>query len=288
MTRARSGFVWLDDNERQAVMGKRKTVEGDASAMVEMRGESGVADDATATDDVEHIGTIHGLDGLDAFADAVRNGTDVPGPSAADVKEALDGMPPRPEFARQELVTLECGHCGGDAITATMFSDGDGSALGCVECGFPGHVSIDDDAAGDEPPMPTADWVLSEDDGAKCNRPDCVECVPQPIRIAMTERRPVEIHEADWPIIGGHSVRDGTFIEVRQHKDGRRIVHGKRGKEASGSCRAYAAGYVVPLASVPAQMDRDTVSAIRGVAQELGATLMFAGEVVASMPAERL
>lgn len=39
----RNGLVWLD-NERQDAMGKRKKkVEGDAGAMVEMRAESGVA-----------------------------------------------------------------------------------------------------------------------------------------------------------------------------------------------------------------------------------------------------
>ena len=75
---------------------------------------------------------------------------------------------------------LMCDHCGGEAIQFKPpahhtdywhLHDGDGEK--CDECGFPGHVSVDDG----DPEEPRAYWVVNEwDDGLKCNQPDCVDC----------------------------------------------------------------------------------------------------------------
>lgn len=68
-----------------------------------------------------------------------------------------------------EAVTLECSHCGGDAIEADadgMFTDGDGDS--CLTCGFPGHVVCDSETA----PY----WSGSDAADAFCGDPVCDEC----------------------------------------------------------------------------------------------------------------
>lgn len=71
--------------------------------------------------------------------------------------------------------SLECDHCGGDAITSEtgLFWDGDGGA--CEECGFPGMVSADGDSED-----PSAWWNTSQELGDRCNRADCEECSELP------------------------------------------------------------------------------------------------------------
>jgi predicted RNA-binding Zn-ribbon protein involved in translation (DUF1610 family) len=66
---------------------------------------------------------------------------------------------------RPEPVGLGCNHCGADAITSVtaMFWDGEGER--CESCGFPGHVSADEDSAY---------WV--EADEGRCTLDDCHEC----------------------------------------------------------------------------------------------------------------
>lgn len=68
------------------------------------------------------------------------------------------------------MATLECPHCGGIAIerVSGVFGDGDGDE--CEDCGFPGHVSIDED----DGPW----WNASESKDALCARAVCVECYP--------------------------------------------------------------------------------------------------------------
>ena len=82
---------------------------------------------------------------------------------------------------------LECDHCGDVAIEADsrgLFWDGTGDA--CMSCGFPGYASVDEqDCDGDCPEdgecsCGRAEWVGSDDQSAKCNRPDCEECRPPP------------------------------------------------------------------------------------------------------------
>ena len=77
---------------------------------------------------------------------------------------------------------LECDHCGDVAIEFKPpaypghfwhLHDGDGGK--CDSCGFPGHVSVDD--AGEEEDN-IASWMVNDwDEGLKCRRPDCPDCV---------------------------------------------------------------------------------------------------------------
>jgi hypothetical protein len=64
---------------------------------------------------------------------------------------------------------LECNHCGGDAIVSPsgLFTEDDGGP--CLECGHPGHVSVDEDVA---------TWIVDDENGNRCQRADCVECPP--------------------------------------------------------------------------------------------------------------
>lgn len=76
---------------------------------------------------------------------------------------------------------LMCDHCGGEAIQFKPpahpghfwhLFDGDGDR--CDECGFPGHVSVDDGGYEEDS---TARWAMSDwDDDAKCARAECEEC----------------------------------------------------------------------------------------------------------------
>ncbi len=76
---------------------------------------------------------------------------------------------------------LVCDHCGGTAIEFNPpawpghfwhLHDGDGER--CDECGWPGHVSVDDDGFENEA---TAYWVTNDwDDGLKCRTADCEDC----------------------------------------------------------------------------------------------------------------
>ena len=66
--------------------------------------------------------------------------------------------------------SLECLHCGADAIESAsgLFCEGDADE--CATCGFPGHVSVDED---------TASWSTEDcDNVARCKRLDCTECLP--------------------------------------------------------------------------------------------------------------
>jgi len=67
---------------------------------------------------------------------------------------------------------LECAHCGDVAIESD--ADGyftDGTEGPCMSCGMPGIVSVDDNR--------DVWWNDSQDDDARCTRPDCDECNPK-------------------------------------------------------------------------------------------------------------
>ena len=69
--------------------------------------------------------------------------------------------------------TLECCHCGDDAIESKdgLFGQDEGDA--CMTCGFPGHVDVDE---GTEDDNGIASWSITDDPEAICNRDDCDEC----------------------------------------------------------------------------------------------------------------
>lgn len=76
------------------------------------------------------------------------------------------------------IYTLECGHCGGAAVSEQRDLFHEGMADRCEECGYPGQVIVDDigDGDGDEEtgePTGVAHWSTSERPGVRCRRPNC-------------------------------------------------------------------------------------------------------------------
>jgi hypothetical protein len=64
-------------------------------------------------------------------------------------------------------MSLECDHCGAEAIAAKdLYEDGEGDR--CVGCGFPGHIVCDSET--------DAYWQSSDEGGAYCNDFRCEEC----------------------------------------------------------------------------------------------------------------
>lgn len=136
---------------------------------------------------------------------------------------------------------------------------------------------------------------------------------PKTIKITLSERRPVTINVAEWPVIAEATVHDGAVasqantewaIRVREHRDGRRIVYGYEQAGGGGKFagwRETRAGYIVdaqdrdsmrqpddggPLVSTYPD-DDGTIRAIRRVAgvidrDDLGA------ECIGELPAEVL
>ena len=73
---------------------------------------------------------------------------------------------------------LECNHCGGIAFTTRDIRDGrpwftDGDGEKCDDCGFPGHVSVDEP----DPDDAEVSWSTSDGNDDTCNRSDCEECI---------------------------------------------------------------------------------------------------------------
>lgn len=120
------------------------------------------------------------------------------------------------------------------------------------------------------------------------------------ITITMSERRPLKIAKADWPVIargedyaGQYPFQsfDGARITVRQHADGRVIVHGYAGDWDGGGRperRDVAAGFLLAA-------EDDIARAIRRV-QGILAGCEIAGDYaegaaercIADLPAEEV
>lgn len=140
-----------------------------------------------------------------------------------------------------------------------------------------------------------------------------VDVPPKTIKITLSERRPVTIVEADWPVIAEARAHDGQmlvqantewFIKVREHRDGRRIVYGGEIAGCNGQYAGFRetrAGYIVDAVSRDSMRQPDdggalvstypdddgTIRAIRRVAgvidrDDLGA------ECIGELPAEVL
>ena len=129
------------------------------------------------------------------------------------------------------------------------------------------------------------------------------------LKITMSERRPLTIVKADWPLIAHADRHDGTVkvqanhewtIRVREHADGRRIVYGWVRAGNGGvfeGWRGSEGGFLVapterfrdaglgPLGHVPD--DEETIRAIR----RMGGIVdddRLADECIADLPAEDL
>lgn len=75
------------------------------------------------------------------------------------------------------IYTLECGHCGGDAVSEPRNVFHEGMADRCEACGYPGQVIVDeletdeDEETGEH--IGVARWSTSDGPGVRCRRPNC-------------------------------------------------------------------------------------------------------------------
>ncbi len=118
------------------------------------------------------------------------------------------------------------------------------------------------------------------------------------VTISLSERRPVKIDCADWPVIARVDAHDGKVecqansvwgICVREHADGRRIVYGWRERGNGGmpiGWRGSEGGFLIePKGKAP---DEDeTVRAIRRVAGIVGDDGL-GDECISSLPEEEI
>ena len=106
-----------------------------------------------------------------------------------------------------------------------------------------------------------------------------------PLTIILSDRAPVRINPAEWPIIArandewlDEPNRPRWTLVVRQHQDGRSIVYGShysKGTLAPGK----SGGEILPPAS-------DIFPAMLRVAGVIGAGSLLARECLAALPAE--
>jgi hypothetical protein len=127
------------------------------------------------------------------------------------------------------------------------------------------------------------------------------------IEIRMSERAPLSIDPEAWPVIASADWFNGQYefqanyirrIKVREHADGRRIVHGHYCSGDGGApigFRGASGGYLVDWPVPESQrdpqvqdaFDADTIRAIRRVAGIIGDDDL-AGECIADLPAREL
>ena len=110
--------------------------------------------------------------------------------------------------------------------------------------------------------------------------------------ITLTDRPPVQIVQADWPVIARDSQHDGRefecqanrwwWITVRRHADGRTIVYGRSDSNWQGEHSQHA-GYLMHTYE-----SLDVVRAIHDVSEAIDAPKRMAGQVIAELPAEVL
>jgi hypothetical protein len=118
------------------------------------------------------------------------------------------------------------------------------------------------------------------------------------IKVTLSERPPVSIAVADWPIIASSDDHDGKvecqantkwYIKVREHADGRRLVYCSKDAGNGGQHAGFRGTYGGWLLAVDAHVDmaEQTIRAIRRCAglierDDLGA------ECIGDLPAEEL
>ena len=127
------------------------------------------------------------------------------------------------------------------------------------------------------------------------------------IKITMSERRPLTIVKADWPLIAHANRHDGAVevqanhewaIRVREHADGRRLVYGWLTSGNGGvpaGWRGAEGGFLVsPLPGPDVEGKRvgvpdedETIRAIRRVGGIIDDDT-FADECIADLPAEEI
>jgi hypothetical protein len=112
------------------------------------------------------------------------------------------------------------------------------------------------------------------------------------LTITMSERRPISIVKADWPLVARADRHDGAVecqanhawsIRVREHADGRRIVYGYLRAGNGGvpiGWRGAAGGFLIAAGD-----DDETVRAIRRVGGIVDDAAL-ADTCIADLPAE--
>lgn len=127
------------------------------------------------------------------------------------------------------------------------------------------------------------------------------------ITITLSERRPIKINPEDWPVIaeaktftGGNGLEcqasTVSYIKVRQHEDGRRIVYGALQRGNGGmplGWRGADGGFIVEASERGRHNpnEEETVRAIRRVAGIVGddeESGSLAYECIAALPAEEI
>lgn len=113
------------------------------------------------------------------------------------------------------------------------------------------------------------------------------------LEIKMSERRPVKIVVADWPIVASAHRHNGTIacqanyewdIIVREHADGRRLVYGWLRRGPGGvraDWRGSEGGFLLPSA------DSETIRAIRRIGGIIGDEAL-ADECIADLSPEAI
>jgi hypothetical protein len=129
-------------------------------------------------------------------------------------------------------------------------------------------------------------------------------------KITLTDRPPVKISEAAWPVIASARRHDGMvecqanhewYLTVREHRDGRRIVYGSEVAGSGGVYQGYEearAGEIVDPSEAlrnaddgPLTHEPDaaaTVTAIRRVGKRARCSQAMIDECIAELPAEEL
>ncbi len=108
--------------------------------------------------------------------------------------------------------------------------------------------------------------------------------------ITLSNRPPVKIKEAEWPVIAKASWCDNpaipvqanrsALVRVRQHADGRSIVYGTYDTQWQGES-GLKSGLLLDAGA-------DVAAAIYEVVDDLGVTATMAAECVADLPAEEI
>lgn len=133
-----------------------------------------------------------------------------------------------------------------------------------------------------------------------------IEKKVEKLKITMSERRPITIVKADWPLIARADRHDGAVevqanhewtIRVRQHADGRRIVYGWLTAGNGGVPMGWRGAEGGFLVNPPRQLcglerssspdEDETIRAIRRVGGIIGDDHL-AAECIADLPAEEL
>jgi hypothetical protein len=121
------------------------------------------------------------------------------------------------------------------------------------------------------------------------------------LKITMSERRPMSIVKADWPVIAKGSAfsgqyefqaADGARVRVRRHADGRMIVYGYAGDWDGGgrpTRENREAGFLIPADADSAEVVR-AIRRVAGILAETDIAGQYADEAarncIADLPAE--